>query len=52
MTVILVSAQQCEIQDKVEDVMAKKILAGEVVRGDKVRVSVDPNSNLTISKAS
>ncbi len=38
------------IQDKVEDVIAKKILQGEIARGDKVLVSVDPSSNLTFSK--
>ena len=39
------------IQDNLEDAMAKKILAGEIVRGDKVLVSVDSSSNLTINKA-
>lgn len=40
------------IQDKVEDVIARKLLSGETARGDKILVSIDPNSNLTISKAS
>ncbi len=40
------------IQDNLEDVIAKKMLNGEIVRGDKVFVSVDQASNLTISKAS
>ena len=40
------------IQDNVEDVIAKKILAGEILRGDKVLVSVDSSSNLTFNKAS
>lgn len=39
------------IQDKVEDVMAKKMLAGEIVRGDRVTVSVDQASNLTFTKS-
>ena len=38
------------IQDNVEDVIAKKILSGEINRGDKVLVSVDPGSNLVINK--
>jgi ATP-dependent Clp protease ATP-binding subunit ClpA len=38
------------VQDKVEDVIAKKMLAGEVVRGDTVSVSVDPSSGLRIEK--
>ncbi len=40
------------IQDNIEDLIAKKILQGEFGRGDKVRVFVDPSSNLSISKSS
>ncbi len=40
------------IQDKVEDVMAKKMLSGEIVRGDKVNVTLDQGSNLSFTKAS
>lgn len=39
------------IQDKVEDVMAKKMLSGEVVRGDRVNVTLDQSSNLAFTKA-
>ena len=38
------------IQENVEDPLAKKILAGEISRGDKVLVSLDPSSNLTFVK--
>ncbi len=38
------------IQDNIEDVIAKKLLSGEINRGDKLLVSVDPSSNLTITK--
>ncbi|MBU2632471.1 AAA family ATPase, partial [Patescibacteria group bacterium] len=33
------------IQDNIEDVIAKKILLGELVRGDKALVLVDPSSS-------
>lgn len=39
------------IQDKVEDVMAKKMLSGEIVRGDKINVSADQASNLIFNKS-
>ena len=39
------------IQDKVEDVMAKKMLAGEIVRWDKITVALDQGSNLSFTKA-
>ncbi|MBI4098121.1 MAG: ATP-dependent Clp protease ATP-binding subunit [Candidatus Levybacteria bacterium] len=39
------------IQDNIEDALAKKILSGELARGDKVLVSIDPASNLVINKA-
>jgi len=38
------------IQDNLEDTIAKKLLAGEIVRGDKILISLDQNSNLQISK--
>lgn len=38
------------IQDNVEDVVAKKMLQGEINRGDKILVSIDPSSNLSITK--
>ena len=40
------------VQDKVEDVIAKKILQGELNRGDKVLISLDSSSNLSINKSS
>ncbi len=40
------------IQDKIEDVMAKKILSNEFSRGDRVNVYLDQNSNLSFTKAS
>lgn len=40
------------IQDNVEDVVAKKMLQGEINRGDKILVSIDPSSNLVINKVS
>lgn len=40
------------IQDNVEDIIAQKIISGEIVRGDKILVSLDPSSSLLISKAS
>lgn len=39
------------IQQKIEDVMAKKMLSGEIVRGDKVNVILDQGSNLSFTKA-
>lgn len=38
------------VQDHVEDIIAKKMLSGEFVRGDSVVVATDENSNLVISK--
>lgn len=38
------------VQDHIEDEVAKKILSGEVGRGDSVNVSVDSESNLIITK--
>ncbi|KKQ75558.1 MAG: ATPase AAA-2 domain protein [Candidatus Woesebacteria bacterium GW2011_GWB1_38_5b] len=38
------------IQDNVDDVLAKKILSGEMVRGDKIVISADQSSNLQITK--
>ncbi len=40
------------IANKLEDVLAKKLLSGEIARGDKVLVSIDPSSNLVLNKAS
>ena len=39
------------IQDNVEDIIAKKILAGEIGRGDSVNVDIDTSSKLSIIKA-
>ncbi len=38
------------IQDKVEDEIAKKMLSGEIVRGDSINISVDQNSTLIFTK--
>ena len=38
------------VQDKLEDNVAKKLLSGEIARGDKILVSVDGESNLIIEK--
>ncbi len=40
------------IQDKVEDVIAKKMLSEEFVRGDRINVVLDQSSNLSFNKAS
>ncbi len=39
------------IQDKLEDIMAKKMLSGEIVRGDRISVTLDQSSNLVFTKA-
>jgi len=38
------------VQDKLEDVIAKKMLQGEIARGSNVLVSLDSTSNLVIAK--
>lgn len=38
------------IQDNIEDVIAKKILSGEISRGDKVKISADTTGKLSILK--
>jgi ATP-dependent Clp protease ATP-binding subunit ClpA len=38
------------VQDNLEDVIAKKILAGEIGRGDSVSVTLDSSSKLSIVK--
>lgn len=38
------------IQDNIEDIIAQKLISGEIVRGNKVMVSFDPSLNLVISK--
>lgn len=38
------------IQDNVEEVIAKKLISGEIVRGDSFSIKLDSNSNLTINK--
>jgi ATP-dependent Clp protease ATP-binding subunit ClpA len=38
------------VQDNIEDVIAKKILAGEIGRGDNILVGVDASNNFTFTK--
>lgn len=38
------------IQDKIEDVIAKKILSGEINRGDKIKITTDKDGKLSITK--
>ncbi len=39
------------IQDNVEDLIAQKMLKDEIVRGDKITISVDPSNSILINKA-
>lgn len=39
------------IVDKIEDQLAKKLLTGEIVRGNTVHINLDSSSNITMSKA-
>jgi ATP-dependent Clp protease ATP-binding subunit ClpA len=38
------------IQDKIEDIIAQKMLKDEIKRGDKISVSVDTSNNIFLSK--
>ncbi len=40
------------VQDNIEDIIAKKLLNGEIVRGDQLVISIDQNSNIVIDKSS
>ena len=38
------------IQDNIDDTVAKKILSGELARGDKILITTDSLGNLSITK--
>lgn len=40
------------IQNNIEDIIAKKLLAGEIIRGNHVTITLDESSNIIINKSS